>query len=93
MKKTTKTFMKAPPNGQLMQLAPAPEPVEVPMDPHDVVLVQLASERLQNAQLHMQNRQGELTALVAQLRPKYEDGGHTVQTIDIARGVLTRMPR
>lgn len=69
-------------------------PVEVALHPHDAALVQLANERVANAQLHLQNRKTEFETLLTQVRAKYEEGGKFVMTkIDVARGVITRQAR
>jgi hypothetical protein len=67
---------------------------EFVLDPHDATLVQLSQERIQNAQLHLQNRKNEFEGLLAQVRTKYEEGGKfTMSTIDVARGVGGRALR
>lgn len=69
-------------------------PVEVALDPNDAVIVQLASERLQNAQLHMQNRQNELNGLLGQVRTKYEEAGkYTMSSIDLGKATIIRALR
>jgi hypothetical protein len=74
--------------------APALANGEFAIEPGDAVIVQLANERLMNAQLHMQNRQNELNSLLAQVRAKYEEAGkYTMSSIDIGRGVIVRTPR
>lgn len=69
-------------------------PVEVALEPNDAVIVQLASERLQNAQLHMQNRQNELNGLLGQVRTKYEEAGkYTMSSIDLGKATIIRALR
>jgi hypothetical protein len=66
-------------------------PVEVALEPQDATIVQLASERLQNAQLHLQNRQNELNSLLGQVRAKYEEGGkYTMSSIDLGKATIVR---
>jgi hypothetical protein len=66
-------------------------PVEFALEPHDAALVQLGSERVQNAQLHLQNRKNEFDGLLTQVRAKYEENGkYTMTSIDIGRGVIIR---
>jgi len=68
--------------------------VEFAFDPHDATLVQLSHERIQNAQLHLQNRKNEFEALLAQARAKYEENGkYVMSSIDVARGVGGRVLR
>lgn len=69
-------------------------PVEVPLDPHDATLAQLGGERIQNAQLHLQNRKNEFDALLTQIRAKYEENGkYTMTSIDLGRGTIVRALR
>jgi hypothetical protein len=69
-------------------------PVEVALEPNDAVIVQLASERLQNAQLHLQNRQNELNGLLGQVRTKYEENGkYAMSSIDLGKATIIRALR
>lgn len=69
-------------------------PVEVALEPHDAALAQLGSERIQNAQLHLQNRKNEFEGLLGQIRTKYEENGkYTMSSIDLGKGTITRALR
>jgi|SRR3972149_1889224 len=80
------------------ELAPAEPtdpsaPITLSLEPNDGVKVQLAHERLQNAQLHLQNRQNELNSLIAQVRVKYEEGGkYLLTSINLDTATIVRVP-
>lgn len=101
-----KPFKKSAPKAVEVQPEPQPEPVaelapvdpfapvEVALEPQDATIVQLASERLQNAQLHLQNRQNELNNLLGQVRAKYEEAGkYTMSSIDLSKATVVRALR
>lgn len=88
-----------------MQIA---APLEVALEQQDLLIVQLAAERLQNARLllqgreqeieslklQLQNRQNDLTSLIGQVRVKYEvNGQYTMTSIDLDKGTVVRAPR
>jgi 3-oxoacyl-ACP reductase-like protein len=86
---------KAPPAAAPAAAAPAAPAAlasdEFAIEAQDATIVQLAEERLQNAQLHAQNRKNERDSLLEQVRTKYQEGGKYVMTsIDIGRGVIER---
>lgn len=93
------------PEPESMQIA---APLEVALEQQDLLIVQLAAERLQNARLllqgreqeieslklQLQNRQNDLTSLIGQVRVKYEvNGQYTMTSIDLDKGTVVRAPR
>lgn len=72
-----------------------PKTVAVPTTPmefQDATVLQLAQERVLNAQLHLQARQKELQDVLLQVKTKYEAGGRfTLTAIDIPQGTVTRV--
>lgn len=82
---------KAPPAAAAPAAPAALAGNEFAIEAQDATIVQLAEERLQNAQLHAQNRKNERDSLLEQVRTKYQEGGKYVMTsIDIGRGVIER---
>ena len=82
---------EAQPEAQPEQPIDPLAPVEVALEPQDATVVQLASERLQNAQLHLQNRQNELNSLLGQVRAKYEESGkYVMSSIDLGKATIVR---
>lgn len=65
---------------------------EIPLDEATALALQLAQSRINEAQLALQLRQGEMERITAALRSRFEEGGKfVIKGVDFQKLVVTRV--